>query len=192
MVVDNDDIIFKGGFLFQSTAHGVGNGLGAVVDGNNDGGFYGKLLFGKVGRAVVRRVDLGTNGLQMGCRHLLHLYLYLAVAGIDIVELLDARCTCVEFHLGIERLVQVQQQSFAAQEQAQGVESGILVVVLAGLHGKSVQQAGADEQQRTEVEVVADGAQLIVDGWMTCTVGIDKGGTGVFGDAYKTLKCALP
>ena len=47
--------------------------------------------------------------------------------------------------------------------QAQVVEAGGLVV---GLHacGRVFQGVGAEEQHRTEVEVVAQGAQLVVDG----------------------------
>ena len=190
MVVDDDDIIFKGGLLLQGTADGVGNGLGAVEDGNDDRGLDRELLLAEVGRAVVGGVDLGTDGSQVGRGGLLHLHLHLAVARIDIVELLDAGGPRVELLFGVQRLVQMQQLSLTAQEQAQGVEAGILIVGSVGL-GESLQQLRLDEPQRAEVEVVADGAELVVDGGMTPAVGIDKGGSRVDGHAEHTLQCTL-
>ena len=90
MVVNDDDIVFEGRFLLQGALHGIGNGLGAVEDGNDDRGLHGKLLLVEVDVAIERRVDLGTDGSQVGRGGLLHLYLYVAVGRVHIVELLDA------------------------------------------------------------------------------------------------------
>ena len=85
--------------------------------------------------------------------------------------------------------------ALAAEEEAEGVETRILVVVLARLHGEGVEQRGLDEQQRAEVEVVADTAYLIVDDGVILAlalhdvvmVGIDHGGIGVGGDAQHAV-----
>ena len=191
MVVDDDDVIGERRLLLQSTVDGIGNGLGTVIDGNDDTGLNRELLLHEVDIAHVGGVYLGTNGSQMGCRCMFHLYLHLTVAWVHVVELLDTRGTRVELLLSIQHLVQVEQLALTAQEQAQGIEPGKLVVVLAGLHGKGVEQTGAHQQQRTEVEIVANGAQLVVNGRMALPVGIDHSGTGVAGSTQHTPQRTL-
>ena len=91
----------------------------------------------------------------MGRNGLFHLYLYVAVLRVDIVKLLLAAGAQVGFLLGVERLVQVQQRALTAQEEAQGVESGVFVVALRVGGSKLMYERRLDEQHRTEVEVIA-------------------------------------
>ena len=60
----------------------------------------------------------------------------------------------------------MEEQPFTTQKQTQGIKSGILIIVLASLHRKGVQQRGLKQPQATEIEIVADAAREIVDHWM--------------------------
>ena len=93
----------------------------------------------------------------------------------------------------------MEQLPLAAQEQAQGVESSILVVVLTGLHRKSMEQRSLHQQHRAEVEVVANAALEVVDGGVSLqfavfqrvVVGIDHRGIRVAGHAEHTVERTL-
>ena len=99
----------------------------------------------------------------MGCGRLFHLNLHLAVGRVHVVELLHARGSGVLLLLSIESLVDVEYLSVTAQEQSQGIESGVVIVVLASLHGKRVEQRCLHQPQRSEVEVIADTTYLIIN-----------------------------
>ena len=174
VVVDHDDIVFEVGLLREGRVDGVADGLLAVVDGDDDGCLYVELLFVEVRTTVVRGVYLGADLRQMGRGSLLHLNLHLTVAWVHVVELLHARGTGVEFFFRIEFLVDMEQFAAAAQEEAQGIEACMAVVALAGLHGKRMEQCCLDEQQRSEVEVIADAAQLVVDDGVGHTLAVDE------------------
>ena len=64
----------------------------------------------------------------MGRYGLLHLYLHLAVGGVDVVELLLAAFPQVAFLLGIQIFVEVEQRSLSAQLQPEVVEARIAEV----------------------------------------------------------------
>ena len=166
VIIDHNDIELEVGLLPECTAYGIEDGLLAVIDWDDDRSLDLEVLFVEIWSAIERRVYLGSDGSQMGSGGMLHLYLYLAVAGIHVVELLDTRSPQVSLLLGIECLVEVEYLSLAAQEETQRIESGILVVVLAGLHCKGMQQRCLDEQA-TEVKVIANAALEIVDGRMS-------------------------
>ena len=156
MVVDHDDIIGEVGLLRQGALHGVGNGLLAVEHGNDDRGLTGEFLLVEVGLAVKVGIDDGSHLLEMGCAGTLHLNLHLAVARVDIVELLLAALAGVELGLGVEIFVEMEYLALPAQIQAQVVESGILIVHTVGLRHIVEQRLRLDEPQAAEVEVVAE------------------------------------
>ena len=199
VVVDYDDIELEVGLLRKGAVDSVADGLLTIVDGDDDGGLEFELLFVEVGTTVVGGVDLGTNLLQMGRGSQFHLYLHLAIGGVDVVELFDARGTGVEFFLSIEALVDVENLSVATQEEAQGIEARMVVIGLASLHGKGMEQGGLNEPERSEIEVVADATHLIVDDGMVLAlafqdvvmVGIDHGCIGVGGHTEDALEGAL-
>ena len=163
VVVHHDDIKLEVRFLGEGTVHSVADGLLTVKDGNHHRRLHVELLFVEVRTAIERGIDLGTDLSQMGCSCLFHLYLHLTVAWVHIVELLHTRGTCVCLLLCVELLVDVEDASVTTQEEAQGIESCMLIGMLFGLGGKSLEQRGLDKDQRAEVEVIADTAQLIVD-----------------------------
>ena len=87
----------------------------------------------------------------------------------------------------------------ATQEEAQGIEACMVIISLASLHGKGVEQGGLDEPERSEIEVVANATHLIVDDGMVLAlafkdvvmVGIDHGCIGVGGHTEDALEGAL-
>ena len=140
VVIDDDHVEPEVGLLLEGTVHGVADGLLTVIDGDDDGRLHIELLFVEVRTAVVGGVDLRPDLLQMGGGRMFHLDLYLAIAGIHVVELLHARGPGVCLFLRIEFLLDVEDPALAAEEEAQGIESRILVVALSRLHGEGVEQ----------------------------------------------------
>ena len=132
----------------------------------------------------------------MGRTGLFHLYLHLAVSGIDVVELLFPRGTEVAFFLGVQVFVQMEYAAFAAQEEAQGIKAGILIVAFAVAGGIFVQQRRAQQPDAAEVEIVAQGAFLVVDDGMRLAlaalngiaVAINHGGTRAVGHGYEAFQ----
>ena len=174
VVVHHDDIIFEVCLLREGRVDGIADGLLAVVDGDDDRCLDVELLFVEVRPTVVRGIDLCADLRQVGGGGMFHLYLHLAVAGVHVVELLHARGTGVGLLFRVELLVDMEQLSVATQEEAQGIETGVLIVGLACLHGKGVEQRGLHQQQRTEVEVVADAARLVVDDGVGRALAVDQ------------------
>ena len=86
--------------------------------------------------------------------------------------------------------------ALTTQEEAQGIETSVVVIVLASLHGKGVEQGGLDEPQTTEVEVVANAAYLVIDHRVSLAlalhhvvmIGIDHGCIRVGGHAQQALE----
>ena len=191
MVVDHNDIELEVGFLTQGAVHGIHDGLLAVVDRDDYRGLDAEVLLVKVWTAIEGRIDLRTDSREMGRSGMFHLDLHLAVSWIHIVELLDTRCPEVGLFLRIQAFVDVEDAALAAQEEAQGIEARILIVVFARLHGEGMEQRGLDEQQRAEIEVVADAAWKIVDGRMVFTVGIDHCGIRVTSHTEHTAQGLL-
>ena len=138
----------------------------------------------------------------MGRGSRFHLYLHLAVGRVHVVELLHAAGAEVALFLGVEEFIQVKQAALATQEQAQSIEAGILITHLGHLLRILMQERRTDEHQASEVEIVADGAWLVVDDGMRHTrsdglavtllavlfiaVAIDQGGIRVGSHAHHT------
>ena len=163
MIIHHNDIELEISLLSQRTVHSIQNSLLAVVDRNHHRSLDIKILFVEVWTAIERRIDLGTDLSQMGRSCMLHLYLHLAVTGVHIVELLHTRGPQVGFLFGIQTLVDMEQLTLTTQKQAQGIESGKLIIVLTRLHGEGMQQRGLKQPQAAEIEVIADAASEIVD-----------------------------
>ena len=131
----------------------------------------------------------------MGRAGLFHLHLHLAIGRIHVVELFFTRGPQVGLFFRIKILVEVEQPPLTTQEQAQVVESGILIVTFAVGGGIMVQQGGAKQQQGAEVEVVAQRTFLVVDDGMRLTlpllycitVGIDEGSLHVLSGMQHAL-----
>ena len=199
VVINHYHIILKLGFLAQRTVNGIANGFFAIVNRDNHRCFYIKLLLVKVGTTIERGVDFGTDGSQVGGGSMLHLNLYLTITWVHIVELLFARGTCIGLLLGIKFLVNVEDTALTTQEQAQGINSCILVGMLVALHGKTVQQTGFYQDERAQIEIVADTTNLIIDNRMglqlainqVVVVGVDHGSIRIGCDTQHAVECTL-
>ena len=120
---------------------------------------------------------------------LFHLYLHIAVGRIHIVELLHARSPEVGLLFCVQIFIQMKQHTLAAQEQAQVIESGILIVAFTVRCSILVKQRCAQQQQRAEIEVITKRTILIVDDRMRyalpllhrVTVTVDHGSLHVIG-----------
>ena len=87
VIIHHNDVELEVSLLRQGAVHGIADGLLAVIDGNHHRGFDIKLLFVEVWLTIIRRVDLGADLVQMRRSGLFHLYLYLTVAWVHIIEL---------------------------------------------------------------------------------------------------------
>ena len=163
MVVDDDDVEGEGCLLRESRADGILDGAFAVADGDDDGGFDGELAFREVHFVVLVAVQVGIEGAEVTCTSPFHLHLTGAVAGVDIVELLLSAQPGVAFHLGVEELVDVQRQLLAADVEPEVVEACVLVVVEVFLSDVLLQHLRTEEQHGAHLEVIANGAELVVD-----------------------------
>ena len=90
VIVDHDDIVFKAALLRKGTLHGVLDRLDTIEHRDDNRSFHIELLFVEIDGTILVRVNQRLYFAQMGCAGLLHLYLHLTVARIDIVELLHA------------------------------------------------------------------------------------------------------
>ena len=90
VVVDHQHVVGKVGLLCEHAAHSVGNGAYTVANGNDNAGLHG--VVGVVVRQVVELVGSqpGTYGLEVVGGGTFHFLLHLAVARVDVVELLLA------------------------------------------------------------------------------------------------------
>ena len=60
-----------------------------------------------------------------------------------------------------------------AQKESEGIETSVLIIALASLCRKLVEQGGLDESEASEVEIVANAAQMVVDDWVVLAHTID-------------------
>ena len=179
MIIHHDDIKLKARLLSKGTLYGIHDGLLTVIHGDDHRCLDLKLLFVEVRTAIESGVYLRPYRSEMSRRRMFHLYLNLTVTGIDIVELFHSRGSEVGLFLGIQTLVDVEYLSLATQEQAKGIESGILIVVFSCLHRKGMQQRCLHQPETSEIKVVADASWEIVDYGVSCTVGIYHCGIGI-------------
>ena len=124
-----------------------------------------------------------------------HLNLAATVAWVYIVENLLAALAGVELDIAVKILVDVSDGSKLRQLQAQVIETGKLV---GRLHGFCclLETLAAEHEHRTEIEVIAQRAHLIVDnGGFHCTfvgdiivVGIDHATLCVGENLHETLE----
>ena len=128
MIVDHDDIKLELALLTECAVDGIANGLFAVIHGDYHRCLEIELLLIEVGCAIVRWVYLSTDSSQVGSGGTLHLYLYLAVARVNVVELLLARGAGVGLLLGVEFLVDMEDAALAAKEQSECIYAGKQVV----------------------------------------------------------------
>ena len=120
-------------------------------------------------------------------RDALHFDLVVAIARIDIVELLLTRRTRISGRRGVHRLGNPHDGVFFRNPQPQIVESSPLPSAVDSGLSRSINRHGDD---RAEVETVADAAALIVDTGMADRVGIDPASAGIADDLRHSIEHA--
>ena len=166
----------------------------AVAHGNDDRGFAGKVA-GVEGNGFEPGSQVAADGFEVLGAGCLHLDLHLPVFGVDIVEHLLAAAAGVALDIGIEILVDVEQLCLLRQLQPQVVESRVAEVARHS-RGSFAQGLCTKEQQRPEVEIVAQAARLVVDDrclnqstvGLVVRVGIEQSGSGIVGDAHHAFE----
>jgi hypothetical protein len=126
---------------------------------------------------------------------LLHLDLYATVLRINIVEVLLASGTVVELYIIIEVLVDVLQSALLANFETEVVETSVLII---NIHASNslFHCASAIEENRTELEVVADRTQLVVNNrsvgtnvtYLVEVIRINHSSLGVLDECLHTLE----
>ena len=192
MIVDDNDIEGERRLLPHRALHGVCYGLCPIEYRNHHRGLHSKLLLAEIDFLAVASVHQSSDSRQMSGGNTLHLDLYFTVSRVHIVELPFAAPPLVALLFGIEELAQMHQLPMSAQIETKVVEGGKLII-LARFSSPVLQQASPDQPQRTEIEVVANGAKLVVDDRMAAcivlpTVGIHHSGVGLFSHTHHTLQ----
>ena len=88
MIIYHDNIKLEAGLLTECALHCVSYRLFTVEYRNNDRSLVFKLLLIKIRLSIVIGINQGSHLFEMMGASLLHLYLYLPVARVHIVELL--------------------------------------------------------------------------------------------------------
>lgn len=103
MVVDDDYVVLEGCLLCECACDGVGDCFCSVLNGDYYGGFYGEVVWAVyIGLFYFVWLQVGSYCFQVVCTGLFHLYLYVSVAWIDVVEtLFFVLCLCFGGGLGV-------------------------------------------------------------------------------------------
>ena len=165
MVVNYNDVEAESGLLLKCGFDGIGYGAGAVAYRYDDRCGNRETALGDIGHASASGLQVCADAFQMLGADGLHVNLHTAVARVDVVELLLSRCAQIGLGDGVERLVQADNGPMPLYGQAQLVEAGILSVNEAFLGQVAVNTGAGKQDNRAEIEVIADGTCLKVDDW---------------------------
>ena len=180
--------------MAESRADGVTNGAYAILAGDNHGCF----VFEAFGRHIYvseLRFEVTVDILKVLRNSLLHLDLNATVLRVNIVKELLAGLAVVELYVVIEVFVDMLKVAFLAYFQAEVIETSKLIVHVHAADG-IFESGGAIEQYRTEVEVVAESAELVVDygslrygiPYFIEVIRINHVSSGIFNEANHALK----
>ena len=163
MIVHHNHVKLEIRFLRQGTLHGIGDGLLSVKHRNHHRSLVFKLLFVEIRQTVVAGVHQGTHLVKMLGTSLFHLNLHLTVSRVHIVKLLFAALSVIQFVLGIEELIQMEDFSHPTQIETQVVETGKLIFLSILLGDIVAQRLRLDEPEASEIEVISQTTLLIIN-----------------------------
>ena len=141
------------------------------------------------------RSEVAVNIFEVLGSSLLHLDLYTTVLRINIVEVLLTSGTVVELYIVIEVLVDVLQSALLAHFEAEVIKTSELIIYIHASNSL-FHSASAIEKNRTELKVVADRTQLVVNNrsvgtnltYLVEVVRINHSSLGVLDKCFHTLK----
>jgi hypothetical protein len=113
VVVDDDNVEWKVGLLRQRAGDGVADRANAIADWNDDATFDGKLCVAVVNRRFLRRQP-GADPFQVRRGDSLHLDLIVAIAWIDVAEMLLFVACCLLSANHVRRLGQADDRTALA------------------------------------------------------------------------------
>ena len=145
-IVHHNQVIGEGGLLLQNTADSIADGAFSVADGDDDRSLNGKLAFREVDILECFGRQISTNGFQMGCASLLHLYLTVTIARINIVKLLLSAQSGVLFYFGIKEFIGMNGKHNPTDEKAEIIQGGKAVGYILGLCHIFLQGRSANQQ----------------------------------------------
>ena len=159
IIHDNDvERIGSTHFLCKCRVDSISYGTCAVLTRNDDRGRY-RIVFGFRQRLVLTRFQVCPDTLEVRGNTLLHLYLHFTVARIDVVEQFLSGLTGI----GLYFVVQVFRNMLEFLcPQTQVVQSGELVLRV-HLCDESLEFCGVPKENSTEIKIISQRADLIVD-----------------------------
>jgi hypothetical protein len=163
VVVHNDNIEFirSLNYLAKSALDSGTDGTNAVLTWDNYSSVILKAFAVEI-YILEARSEVTVDIFEVLGSSLLHLDLYATVLRINIVEVLLASGTVVELYIIIEVLVDVLQSALLANFEAEIIETSVLIIYIHASNSL-FHCASAIEEYRTELEVVADRTQLVID-----------------------------
>ena len=162
-VVYHDEIEGERRFLLQHRANGIANGALTIADRNDDRSLHSKLAIAEVHLVIFVTMQISVQSPQMTRASPFHFYLTTAIARVDIIELLLSAQPRIALHLGIEELIHMQGQLLTADEESEVIESRKLIIVQILLSDIFLQHFSTEEQHRTELEIIANRTELVVN-----------------------------
>ena len=197
MIVHHNHVKLEIRFLRQGTLHGIGDGLLSVKHRNHHRSLVFKLLFIEIRQTVVAGIHQGTHLVKMLGTSLFHFNLHLTVSRVHIVKLLFAALSVIQFVLGIEELIQMENLSHPAQIETQVVETGKLIFLSVLLGDIVAQSLRLDQPEASETEVISQTTLLIINHRMffqlivlhqRIVVGVNHHRCGIIRRAQETLQ----
>src|SRR5712691_7434019 len=200
MVIDDKNIEGERHALRQRAAHRVRNGGDAIAHGDDDARGHGKRRVG-CGHSGKVWPQVGPNTLQMRRRNRFHFSLVVALAGGDVIEDALPAGTPVERRTRIQRFRNAHDWCTARQLQAQIVQAA--PAPCRG-HGPmsaygTLYSVPGDEDDRAEIEGVADAPRLVIDEWVLnsfsrkplAEVTVEQPRTGILRQVHEALERLL-
>jgi hypothetical protein len=158
---DNVELVRSLNYLTECALDCGTDGTNAVLTWDNHSSVILKAFAVEI-YILEARSEVTVDIFEVLGSSLLHLDLYATVLRINIVEVLLASGTVVELYIIIEVLVDVLQSALLAHFEAEVIETSVLII---NIHASYClfHSASAIEENRTELEVIADRTQLVVD-----------------------------
>src|SRR5262245_36595610 len=199
MVVDDNDVEREVCLLRERAARRVGYCFDAVAHRDDDTGFD-REIFARFGRFGEARLQPRADALQMLRGDFLHFYLVVALSRVDVIENLLAARPQIGRDARVERFGNAKDPRLDRKLEPQVVQPAPAnvwrdsAVIAQGLHDLFARE----QNHRAEIEVVADGAELIIDQRMIrdldaallAEIGVDEGRARVARHLNESLRRA--
>src|SRR5215470_11415740 len=200
MVINHKNIEGERDALRQRAAHCIRNGGDAIAHGDDDARGHRKRRV-RCGHSGKVWLQVGPNTLQMRRRNRFHFYLVVALVGGDVIEDTLPAGTHIEHRTRIQRFRNAHDWCPTRQLQAQIVQAapapcrGNGPMIAYG----TLYSVSGDEDDRAEIEGVADAPSLVIDEWVLnrfsrtlfAEVTVEQPRTGILRQVHEALERLL-